>query len=142
MILPQKTFLKTSKIKNLRSEFLYQKTCSPAHKIGKKAHFGFRNRFEMSSLRTSEMHISSQDTSVFGVQNSVFDIKNIEYRTPNIEVKTDLKQKSPASGLDTRLICYFKLAPTYSPWASTQVPSAQMGLTALFGMGRGGTPSL
>ena len=37
---------------------------------------------------------------------------------------------------------YIELAPTYSPGASTPVPSALMGLTTLFGMGRGGTPSL
>ena len=35
---------------------------------------------------------------------------------------------------------YFELASTYSPAATTAVPSALVGLTTLFGMGRGGTP--
>ena len=33
-----------------------------------------------------------------------------------------------------------KMAATYSP--TFAVPSAQLGLTSLFGMGRGGTPTL
>ena len=47
------------------------------------------------------------------------------------------KKKSPednSSGLLT------KMADTYSP--TFAVPSARTGLTSLFGMGRGGTPSL
>ena len=33
---------------------------------------------------------------------------------------------------------YIKMASTYSPTVKTAVPSAQAGLTSLFGMGRGG----
>ena len=35
---------------------------------------------------------------------------------------------------------FLKKAATYSP--TFAVPSAQLGLTSLFGMGRGGTPTL
>jgi hypothetical protein len=35
-----------------------------------------------------------------------------------------------------------KSAATYSPTFCSAVPSAQEGLTSLFGMGRGGTPPL
>ena len=33
---------------------------------------------------------------------------------------------------------FIKVASTYSPTIKTAVPSAQSGLTSLFGMGRGG----
>ena len=39
-------------------------------------------------------------------------------------------------------VLFIKLAASYSPTFCSAVPSAQEGLTSLFGMGRGGTPPL
>ena len=39
-------------------------------------------------------------------------------------------------------VLFVKSAATYSPTFCSAVPSAQEGLTSLFGMGRGGTPPL
>jgi hypothetical protein len=52
---------------------------------------------------------------------------------PNIKKKSRLPLEG--SGID-----FIRKATTYSP--AFAVPSALMGLTSLFGMGRGGTPLL
>jgi len=53
----------------------------------------------------------------------------------------NLWQKKECRTLKTRGTLFSKVAATYSStlWA---VPSAWLGLTSLFGMGRGGTPAL
>jgi hypothetical protein len=56
-------------------------------------------------------------------------------------VLCDVKTKKAFPDLSGRL-SVVKLAATYSPTFCSAVPSAQEGLTSLFGMGRGGTPPL
>jgi hypothetical protein len=51
-----------------------------------------------------------------------------------------LKTKKPCVGRPSKALRKFELASTYSPKATTLVPSALVGLTILFGMGRSGTP--
>ena len=48
------------------------------------------------------------------------------------------QKKRPVSFL--KRVSFSKTAATYSP--TLAVPSARSGLTSLFGMGRGGTPTL
>ena len=55
------------------------------------------------------------------------------------QLTTDNKKASPPVGGKA---FYIKSAATYSPTFCSAVPSAQEGLTSLFGMGRGGTPPL
>ena len=51
-------------------------------------------------------------------------------------------QKNPESVIWRIGVLFVKSAATYSPTFCSAVPSAQEGLTSLFGMGRGGTPPL
>ena len=64
----------------------------------------------------------------------IFKVIAFEYREA-ILPEVSYKPKKPPSNKWWR---FLKVASTYSPTLKRAVPSAQVGLTSLFGMGRGG----
>ena len=99
----------------------------------------FELRYSLFEIRTSLFVIQ---TSNLDIRSSSFELRtsNLVNRTSNFEPRTSKHKRSPSehSPKDS----FSSKNGGYLLSHGCAVPSARSGLTSLFGMGRGGTPTL